>query len=840
MVEAEADAIPEASIIHPHACPTCGREYETRTPTASEKTRRGLADSILRVIGVIAEENLTVGRFLAALCWGDSACVANERIKNVRSAFMRCAELPGLLVTWWKPPRSPNSHKSRPQGARSVMEDFAKQVVEELTREELGKIDPLLRASDDRLSRDDLTKIRLDDLESEMRTRAPTLWTLLENLCKTPQQLKAKVMKPTSKRILSIISTLSYTRSHLCNRVQRLLGIYFKFKGLTAKGCDTLHALGITMSAKWITNSVETLSAEAMKEVQQLIQTHASFLSYDNVYMSFRIFSQRLEKNGHQTAGTAATVYVKKDAPLWDAALNRELQRLRRAGMEHPITPLDIVELAEKSAPDIHRMKVYHVLQVLLDSAEFNLPTYIHKASPVLSPPAPVDELPCGPEHVTLQFMLGTLSTPEATYEDNDKVISELLDQLGCRSLSEFRQMSLERILFLIGDQLTVERIRGLQYLLCQEWNSLERLDFVVPVFGWLHFAMAFAKSLHKQYFGTNAGMGLKHAFTLLDRKGLDKRVTQGPFHDNLERALYHILEAHLRTCWLAVSGASRLQDLRERTPEDLKALAEKLVLEHASTDAMIAMKNERGTPDDLQIQTTMFLRDVLLYVVLDRAIKYGDVGLMEGILPHTLLRFAGGQNSNYTIECLELLQGLHKEWPPEVCNFVRKHCWLVNTTGRRDGHTPVDRVQEARIKDIKVTHRSQGPNVDWQYLKKLHPAIPVIQAVSEHVEDQFKTWTRYSRHSSPGDAKGIQRLQDAYTAAKVHTSMPGRRVDDADHVSDICNQGLLTLGRPMKTWRIARTILRATEEDWSILDDDTSHDAADMEVDEAESSGSE
>nr|VWO98011.1 Type 1 capsular polysaccharide biosynthesis protein J (CapJ) [Ganoderma boninense] len=693
------------------ACPTCGRTYDSRTPSQAASTNsaspgmapRTLVDSVARVVDVIAEESLTVGRFLTALCWGDPGCVVNSKLKNVRSAFMRCPELPKLLLTWWKPPRSPNSHKSRPQGARNVMEAFAKRVVEDLAHEELGQIDPLLRASGDDLSKDDLTKLSLDNLETDMRTRAPTLWTLLENLCKTPTQVKVKAI--TSKRVLTIMSMLAYTRSHFCNRMQRLLGIYFKFKGVTAKGCDTLHALGISMSAKWITNSVEAISSEAMKEVQQLIHTHASFLSYDNVYMTFRIFSQRIEKNGTQTAGTAATVYVKKDAPLLDATINRNLQHSRRAGMQDTITSLDIVELAEKSAPDIHRMKVHHVLQVLIESPEFDLSTYAHKTSPVLRPPAPVDELPCGPEHVTLQFMLGTLPTPEATYEDNDKVIAELLEQLGCRSISDFRKLSLEHILFVIGDQLTVERIRGLQFLLCQEWNSHERLDFTVPVFGWLHFVMAFAKSLHKQYFGTNAGMGLKHAFTLLGRKGLDKRVTQGPFHDNLDRAFYHILEAHLRTCWLQVSGASSLKDLRGQSPEDLKALAEKLVLEHASTDAMTTLKHNSGAGerDDLRLQTTMFLRDVLLYVVLDRAIKYGDVGLMEGILPHTLLRFAGGQNSNYTIECLELLQGLHKEWPPEVCEFVRKHCWLVNTTGRRDGHTPVDRVQEARIKDIKV-----------------------------------------------------------------------------------------------------------------------------------------
>lgn len=52
---------------------------------------------------------------------------------------------------------------------------------------------------------------------------------------------------------------------------------------------------------------------------------------------------------------------------------------------------------------------------------------------------------------------------------------------------------------------------------------------------------------------------------------------------------------------------------------------------------------------------------------MLDKAVKYGDVGLMEACLPQLLLRFIGGKNSNYAIEVLELLQCLEREWPPEI-----------------------------------------------------------------------------------------------------------------------------------------------------------------------------
>jgi hypothetical protein len=65
--------------------------------------------------------------------------------------------------------------------------------------------------------------------------------------------------------------------------------------------------------------------------------------------------------------------------------------------------------------------------------------------------------------------------------------------------------------------------------------------------------------------------------------------------------------------------------------------------------------------------QLIMWNRNVLHYIILDHAIRHGDIGLMEDMLPVLLFRFLGGSNKNYAIEVLELLQGLHREWPSEV-----------------------------------------------------------------------------------------------------------------------------------------------------------------------------
>ncbi|EED77900.1 predicted protein [Postia placenta Mad-698-R] len=383
-----------------------------------------------------------------------------------------------------------------------------------------------------------------------MREKAPTFWYLLESAaCSTKRQKRN-----------------SHKRSN-----KRLLGVYFKFKGLSAKGFDTLHALGITMSFKWMTNAVEKLSHEAMKEVQALVDGWTKKTEFGS--------------------GTAATVYIRKDAPLRRPGLNQELEEWRARGMKNPISEADIHELISATSPSVQRQMIYHVLRVLLDAPEFHLDTYAGKNSSFLKPPMPIEALPCGPDHITMRYMLGSMPIPGATYDDDDRVLSALWTQMGYKTKADLKKLGEQNIEFIIGDQLTADRIRGLQRFRCQERNSFDRLDFVIPVFGWLYLQMAFAKSLHKQYLGTNADVGLKQAFTILERKGLDQASTKGPFHDNLERVLYHILEAHIRACWHLVANVEHIEDLRKLDPVDLLQLAEKLSREDASTDAIMLMK---------------------------------------------------------------------------------------------------------------------------------------------------------------------------------------------------------------------------------------------------------
>lgn len=228
---------------------------------------------------------------------------------------------------------------------------------------------------------------------------------------------------------------LLYTRSHHQNRFQKLFAIYFKFCGLSAKGFDTLHALGLIMSHKWACDSVSWISQRAIMEAHILKDRHLWLLSYDNVNIPFRVFSQRIDKQSDIGAKSAATIYIKHNSRHLPPSANRDLQETQLQGMKNPVTALDIFDLATQSYPRIQAEMKYQVLRFLLDCPQFNRDAYKDINSPLLSRPPPIHQLPSGPENITIQFLLGTVNIPEASYEDNSKLIDEWLGQLQLNSL---------------------------------------------------------------------------------------------------------------------------------------------------------------------------------------------------------------------------------------------------------------------------------------------------------------------------------------------------------------------------------------------------------------------
>jgi hypothetical protein len=140
--------------------------------------------------------------------------------------------------------------------------------------------------------------------------------------------------------------------------------------------------------------------------------------------------------------------------------------------------------------------------------------------------------------------------------------------------------------------------------------------------------------------------------------------------------------------------------------------------------------------------------------------------------------------------------------------------------------HCPVDKGQEHNIKDIKVTYRSEGPNIKWAFLKKLHPAIPVIRALTLHIEEEFGTLTRGKRHTVPKKELDVQKLQESYRLSDYHKYHRGRDINSKkDQAADYTTKGCLKLqrGKFLRKWVELRTFERATRENWDMFDGEDS-----------------
>ncbi|KAJ7878080.1 hypothetical protein B0H13DRAFT_2545808 [Mycena leptocephala] len=701
---------------------------------------------------------ITLANLLDGISWGDEECTQNAKIRVDRTQLLNSAELPGILRRWWKPPRSRSGKKKRPKGARAVIQNFAFDCSQQILEEEMEQLVKAFKSpAGDDVKEEHLTGISFPQMVARVKKIAPNLWVVLSRLARSQSQQERSPMKNPTNTILVVIAMFSYSRSHHRNRLQKLFAIYFKFRGLSAKGFDTLHAIGLTMSNKWTGNAVGRISTQSMAAVKRLMDRFPWLMSYDNVLIAFRVFSQRVDKKTLHGNGTAATVYIKRSAKPLPSTIHKTLQEMRREGMAHPLDAFEIFEIAEIADKRRHPHTIYLILRYLLESPDFDFPTYDRRDHQLLQPPAAVRQLPFGKEHIVLQYLLGSVKIPEASYEDNANLIREWLRQLALDSPEHQKKLSYEEVMAWVGDQLTVDRLRNLFRFRAEDDNGFERLDWLVVPPGWLHIQMAFDNSIHKQHLGTSKGRGLSAAFDILGRKGLQSSQTEGPFFHDLSETLHIIAEAQIREVWLEVGKATNLAELRKKTPEELHTIASTIISYHASSEAL-AISNERPLP---MIST----------------VRNGDIGIMEDMIPLLLYRFVGGRNSNYAIEMLELLQGLHREWPIEICDFIRENCWVINNTGRHAGHMPIHEAQEMNIKDIKVTYRSEGPNIDWEYIKKLHPAIHVIRAVNAHMETEFKTRVRGSKHTIPKKELDVQELQKWYRASNVHVLKPGRAV---------------------------------------------------------------
>ncbi|KAI9059966.1 hypothetical protein FKP32DRAFT_1613962 [Trametes sanguinea] len=704
--------------------------------------------------------------FFDTVLWGDPSCPAKPAAHHVCMGFMSFSTLSAILnqiadhASKGHAPRQECSRSSIPT-AEFILTGRSGVVLERLTAPEIEPISSTSAGSAEYpISHLQQTSLLADGQFPEFGTKllttsTPRLWA---------RQQRENTVKNPCHVILTIMMMLVYSRSHDCCLLKMLWSIYLKACGLSARAFDALHMLGLTMSHKWTANVFAQIAQAAAAARRRAIKERSHFGSHDNLNFPMRVHAQC------------------------------------RKGLQEPFFLIDLSTDERDASFRIAAQARHRILRFLPESPQFK--AYPNHDHPALAAPPPTTLLPCGPDHITEQpptptfwltcstleqHILETVEVDESSYEGTDRLCNNIwLEQMGYGSEEEKRRTGWDRLFVWVSDHLTVDRIRGLARYQHGDPNAFTRMELLEPVFGWFHTLMAFANSLHAQYIGRSAGISLRKAFETLGRKGLLKTETKGVLWHHLNEALWHIGEVSFQALALEVAGVDDLEALAQFGPDELLAVVHKIYEHHLSREAVSKIEalpaSER---DEQKRQMVLFSTDMLSYFDLREAMRIGEVGRMENLLPTMLFWFAGGCNPKYAIEILELLQKLRSEWPVELRDHVRRYCWLINLTGSRDGFMAVDMAQEHNIKDIKisngsrhVTWRSFRPGATFLYVQKVSPAIPVLCAVEANVAYQFPAIVaRGTRHGSPEKANDVSRLRDMYVASKAHKSEHGRSI---------------------------------------------------------------
>ncbi|KLO05451.1 hypothetical protein SCHPADRAFT_839364 [Schizopora paradoxa] len=778
---------------------------------------------VKRVLEAMKAEQINVAIFLDALSWGTDECHEDKDIKYARTTLLSYYNLRSIIDRWWKPPRSPNSNKSRSQGARKVLEEFAQDCIIDIHARELHLVGQrILKVPTGDKEEPAVMNTDLSLVMREMKVLSPTLWNILYHAARSPKQLKRGIKRKPDMTISTAIAMLAYSRNQTYNLFQKSFGIFFKFRGLTIRGFDALHRVGLTASSTWALRFVKSVSTSAMNAAAHAAQNFRTILLHDNLELYTQAFSQRLGNQSHLDSGAAGTLIAHQSNQPLPPSVAPKLKAQREFGRQNPITAKQIFDREVEASRQLRPFVRHEILRVLMDSPDFDLASYPHRKDPAMDAPDGIRVLPVNKGCVTQQYILETQHVSAATIEGNDTILHEWFRQLRMASPADNKLMGLERIVHFVGDQLTIDRIRSIFRNRAGDYNSFDRMDYMQLNFGWFHLMLTYLSSLHDQYIGTSSGRGLQQAFDLLRRKGLNKVTTKGTFYHHMREAVIHVTTAHLRVCWMHAAGVKSLKELRTKSPQELLLLSDRILNEYASSAAINSIDKLPGDEQDhIKRQMLMWNRDAINFVILDRAIREGDVGIMEHMLPALLFRFLGGRNSKYTLEILELLQCLEIEYPDELKHAVTDFCWLGNFKGKRDTHVPLDMAQEHNIKDIKSTFRPDGPSNKWRQFREWGPAIAYLRRQNDSMEGFFSTRSRGRKHGIPSAEKDIKKLVDSYISSRVYDSIPKRAFEEVDTARDLVTDGFVNmqLGTTIKKWAERRNFKRRTDEEYDLFE---------------------
>ena len=187
------------------------REHTAMLWRALEDDPEPLPNKISDILQEMKRKGIDIAIFFRAFSWGTDDCISHPVIRQARSVLMNSKELPEILEAWYQPPRPRNGTNSRPRGAKEAIQSIAQRCMSDLVEKELVSLYKLVYKDSKMMKENEVTSVHIEQLTSEMRGAAPTLWGLLETMASTKSQKKRNTRKRPEK-VRRIVDFSLYSR----------------------------------------------------------------------------------------------------------------------------------------------------------------------------------------------------------------------------------------------------------------------------------------------------------------------------------------------------------------------------------------------------------------------------------------------------------------------------------------------------------------------------------------------------------------------------------------------------------------------------------------------------
>uniref|UniRef100_A0A8H7Y8R3 DUF6589 domain-containing protein n=1 Tax=Psilocybe cubensis TaxID=181762 RepID=A0A8H7Y8R3_PSICU len=477
------------------------------------------------------------------------------------------------------------------------------------------------------------------------------------------------------------------------------------------------------------TGTLYQLSESARLLARKIAATGLFSTDYDNVNMRMHNTEQIIGRHDSQENGTCATLI-----PLFDAKIeDLNLQKFQLSFLEAPILQIQEILLNSDEQKSLKANLVHTILRIIINHGGPGFQRFTKELAK--SQPQTPDIIPL---HKTNLHPLPTWPIDESTITGNADVVTAIMQELDLVD-SQGKPKNPDasnQVRFLGGDQLSLARLRALEYIRAGQESGLEGYFWGV----WIP-----------------------------DKYCANVTTWQ---------ALYHHAEMILEK----YANSLIVEELRDQRNEEMDMSDE---------------ENKKPTQGDMVFENaSLFLRDALITREFNDAIKSGDSGRIILVLKTWALSFRGSGRTKYAHEMLHLIHNLTHVWPKAIRVFVSDIVlknWVLNPSGEPNRFVEMDLVQEHLNFRIKVLYKAKGSNASWEWLEIISPCVVALSDLQKMLNDTLGS-DQGTKHAPPDLTNDIRSLMESLSDHEVYTIKKGRSLNDDEMVKDVISVGLQNL----------------------------------------------